>query len=249
MKRFRVILLLLVLAWALVSLRPVKGQSGFIISNADATNTLTFNNSVELGGILEQLAPRFVIQFANTKRVVTFAPIPIRLNDALAAIHPRFVIDFANANKFYTLMPLPDQLRTLTGLILPRTVIDHANADRFISLNFPAGIIQDTTPPQIINITTHPVGMNSTKISWTTNEYADSTVQCGTQPGVYTVNLSNSLFILQHTATLTDLTTEATYYCVCRSSDQSGNTSQSYEFHFKQNVQALIYLPLVLQSH
>ncbi len=248
MKR-RVILLLVILAWALGSLRPVKGQSGFIISNADATNTFAFNTSVELGVILDQVLPRFVIQFANTNRVFTVVPIPTSLNDALATIQPRFVIDFANGNKFYTLVPLPDQLSTLTGQILPRTVIDHANEDRFISLRFPTGIIRDTTPPQITNIKARPAGMSGTKITWVTNEIADSAVQCGTQPGVYTVILSNSLYILQHTITLTNLTTETTYYCVCKSSDQSGNASQSQEFNFKQNAQAFIYLPLVLQNH
>ena len=134
------------------------------------------------------------------------------------------------------------------ALKLLRFVFEFAKANRYITLSFPVDLINDTTPPQGSNITVRPAGETSTTITWTTDEYADSTVKCGTQPGNYTMTFSDPLYVKQHSITLTGLTPGTTYYCICRSTDQSGNTYQSQEFSFEQAEETFIYLPLVLRN-
>jgi len=239
--------LLFILITAAVTL-PASGQSGFIIENADATNTLSFTASTELDTLISQVAPRFVVEFAHANQYYALTAIPTALNDLLATLQPRFVIEFARANKYYALTPIPSQLDTLLGQIAPRFVLEFAKANRYITLSFPVALINDTTPPQGSNITVKPAGETSTTITWITDEYADSTVRCGTQSGNYTMTFSDPLYTKQHSITLTDLTPETTYYCVCSGTDLSGNAYQSQEFSFEQVEETFIYLPLVLRN-
>ena len=170
------------------------------------------------------------------------------LNTLVSNIEPRFVMEFANANKFYTLTPIPSQLDTLLGQVAPRFVLQYANTSREITLGFPVDLVDDTTPPQGSNIEAEPAGETSTTVSWTTDEYADSTVECGTQSGTYTMTFSDPLYARVHAVTLTGLTAGTTYYCQVTSTDLSGNPYQSQEFSFEQVEDVFIYLPLVLRS-
>ncbi len=247
----KIILALLPLLFVLVAVAktlPARGQSGFIIEDADATNTFSFTASTELDTLIGQIAPRFVVEFAHANQYYPLTAIPTVLNDLLATLQPRFVIQFARANKFYSLTPIPSQLDTLVGQIAPRFVLQFAKANRYVALSFPVTLINDTTSPQGNNITVKPAGETSTTITWTTDEYADSTVRCGTQSGNYTMTFFDPLYVKQHSITLTDLTPGMTYYCVCSSTDLSGNTYQSQEFSFEQAEESFIYLPLVLRN-
>ena len=180
---------------AIVETLPVSGQSGFIIENADATNTLSFTASTELDTLIDQIAPRFVVEFAHANQYYALTAIPTALNDLLSTLQPRFVIEFSRANKFYTLTPVPSQLDTLIGQIAPRFVFEFAKANRYMTLSFPVDLINDTTPPQGSNITVKPAGETSATITWTTDEYADSTVRCGTQSGNYTMTFTDPLYV------------------------------------------------------
>ncbi len=253
MKRLQITLLLLLVALAFGTIRPVEGRSGgFIIEYADATNTLSFTSSAELTTLISQVAPRFVMEFANTNCYYTLTPIPTALDDLLDTLQSRFVMEFANANKVYTLMPIPGQLNTFLGQIAPRFILQYANANRELELNFPVGLIDDSTPPQGSAIEVETAGESSTTISWTTDEFADSTVQYGTQSGAYTMISSDPLYVKQHNVTLTGLTSETTYYCKVSSTDLSGNTYQSQEFSFEQVDEYgsyWVYLPLILRDY
>jgi len=249
MKRLHIILPLLLAILAFGILQPVRGQgSGFIIENADATNTLSFTSSSELETLIDQVAPRFVMEFANANKVYTLTPIPSALNDLLDAMGPRFVMESANTNEVYDLTPIPTQLDTLLGQIAPRFVLQFANANRELALAFPVDLIDDITPPQGTSIEAEPTGDTSTTVSWTTDEYADSTVECGTQSGAYTMTFSEPLYVKVHAVTVTGLTPGTTYYCQVSSTDLSGNTYQSEEFTFVQKDERFIYLPLVLRQ-
>ena len=94
MKRISLPLLLLffMLAAAAAAALPARGQSGFIIENADATNTLSFTASTELDTLINQIAPRFVVEFAHANRHYTLTAIPATLNDLLVTLQPRFVM-------------------------------------------------------------------------------------------------------------------------------------------------------------
>ena len=239
---------LLFLIVAAAATLPASGQSGFIIENADATNAISFTSSAELDTLINQIAPRFVVEFANANQHYTLTAIPTALNDLLTTLQPRFVIEFARANKYYALTPIPSQLDTLLGQITPRFMLEFAKANRYITLSFPLDLINDTTPPQGSNITAKSAGETSATVTWVTDEYADSTVRCGTQPGNYTMTFSDPLYVKPHSITLTGLTAGTTYYCVCSSTDPSGNTYQSQQFSLKQVEEVFIYLPLVLRN-
>jgi hypothetical protein len=188
------------------------------------------------------------MEFANANRVYTLTPIPTALEDLLDAMAPRFVMEFANANKVYDLTPIPAELDTLLGQVAPRFVLEYANANREIGLVFPIDLIDDNTPPQGSTIEIETAGETSTIISWTTDEYADSTVECGTQSGTYTMTFSDPLYVKVHAVIVTGLTPGTTYYCQISSTDLSGNTYQSQEFSFEQAEETFVYLPLVLRN-
>jgi hypothetical protein len=249
MRRLQIILHLLLVILAFGILQPVRGQSGgFTIENADDTNTLSFISSSTLETLIDQVTPRFVMEFANANKVYTLTPIPTALEDLLDAMEPRFVMEFANANKVYDLTPIPAQFNTLLEQVAPRFVLEYANANRDLALAFPVDLINDTTPPQGTNIEAEPSGDTSTIVSWTTDEYADSTVECGTQSGTYTMTFSDPLYVKVHAVTVTGLTPGTTYYCQISSTDLSGNTYQSQEFSFEQAEETFVYLPLVLRN-
>jgi len=249
MKRITAALILLFVLVAGRTVFSVKAQSGqFIIENADEVNTLSFTASSALSDLIAQTAPRIVFQHAHSNRHITLASIPTALSDRLANIQPRLIIQHAHANRYLDLTPPTAQLDTLLSQLLPRIVFQHAHANRLIEMHYPVALIGDSTPPQGSNITVKPAGETSTTITWTTDEYADSTVRCGTQSGNYTMTFSDPLYVKQHPITLTDLTPGTTYYCVCSSTDLSGNTYQSQEFSFEQTEETFIYLPLVLRN-
>ena len=119
-----------------------------------------------------------------------------------------------------------------------------------LEVPLPAVISAQTSSnePRFMDYRIKPEGETSTTVSWTTDEYADSTVECGTQSGTYTLTFSDPLYARVHAVTLTGLTAGTTYYCQITSTDLSGNPYQSQEFSFEQVEELFIYLPLVLRS-
>ena len=250
MKKFQSVLFLLLTVLVLSSLRPVRGKtSSFIIENADATNTLAVTSSSELETLIDQVAPRFVIEFAKANQVYTLTSLPTALDDLLATLQPRFVMEFANANKVYDLTPMPNQLGSLLlDNLKPRFILQYANANRELSLSFPVDLIGDSEAPQTSEIELATTGAYTATVTWTTDEYADSIVECGTESGAYTMTFSDTRYVKVHAVTLTGLTPDTTYYYRISSTDLSGNTYQSEEFSFEQSEEKFIYLPLVLRS-
>jgi hypothetical protein len=200
-----------------------------------------------LSNLIAQTAPRIIFQHAYANRYLTLTAVPSALRSRIDNTNPRVVFQHAHANQHVTLTPAPTALRSLIGAIAPRIVFQHAQANRLLALGYPVTLIGDTTPPQVSRIAVAVLGDDSALIAWTTNEFADSTVQCGTSSGAYTMTFSDPLYVKQHAVTLTGLTVGTTYYCRCSSTDLSGNTRQSQEFSFEQTDRTFIYLPLVLR--
>ena len=190
-----------------------------------------------LSDLLAQTAPRIVFQHAHRNRHITLTAIPFALSDLLAGIQPRLIFQHAQANRYLALTSPPTQLNTLVAQLLPRIVFQHAHANRNIEIRYPVALIGDTTPPQVSQISVEMLGENNAIVTWTTDEYADSTVQCGIAPGAYTMTFFDPLYVKQHDVTLTGLTAGTTYYCRCSSTDLSGNTTHSQEFSFEQAAQ------------
>lgn len=169
------------------------------------------------------------------------------LMDSISSVGSRFVVHYANVMKYYSIAPIPGQLESLLGQIAPRFILQNANTNRELTLNYPVALIGDTTSPGVSAIEITPAGETSTTISWTTDEYADSTVECGTESGTYTMTFSDPLYVEQHAVTLTGLTAGTIYYCRVSGADLSGNTYQGEEFSFEQEETFFIYLPIVMR--
>ena len=99
-------------------------------------------------------------------------------------------------------------------------------------LTFPKGLINDTLSPLITNVTVTNITNNSAKITWTTDEIANSVVNYGLESEIYTEIESDPLFVINHTIALTPLSPGTNYYFVVNSTDRSGNSAESSEYSF-----------------
>lgn len=95
---------------------------------------------------------------------------------------------------------------------------------------------EDKTAPVISEITATEIGATSAKITWLTNEKADSKVWYGTTTPLVvaapTASASSSDLVLSHAVTLTGLTPSTTYYYVVSSTDGAGNNTKGDEKSF-----------------
>ncbi|NOQ32928.1 MAG: hypothetical protein GQ567_01820 [Methanosarcinales archaeon] len=96
----------------------------------------------------------------------------------------------------------------------------------------------DTTPPVISNVTASDITSSSAKITWDTDEPADSLVKYGTESGNYTNNVANLTSVISHVIDLAELVPSTKYYYVVNSTDPSGNSAQSLEYNFTTNEAA-----------
>lgn len=95
---------------------------------------------------------------------------------------------------------------------------------------------EDTTAPVISEVTATSTTVTSTKITWTTDEEADSKVYYDTSTPLVvstsTPAVSSSDLTTSHEINLTDLTTSTTYYYLVTSADAIGNNTTSSEQSF-----------------
>ena len=250
-----ILLGLLVLPFAL----PVRSQSGIIVNNADAVRETGASLDPNLGAVASTVRSRIVLQAANAGRHEAIGALPSALNSlfmqvgrrivlqaANAARHEvtrtppadlqarfnqvsrRIVVQSTNALRHASLAPPDGSLQALFAQVAERIILQSANAGRRETLIFPREIIGDTAPPQISNVVVTRVGA-SIHVTWTTNEFANTTVLYGTQSGSYPQSVTNPLFERQHEVNLTGLRGGTTYFLRVRSADLSGNTATGGE--------------------
>ena len=85
-------------AWPSVGPRASGEAAGFIISQADATNTLSITGSSELTTLIQNTLPRFVFQYANAKNIVPITSPPEAMLSLVQTVEERFVMQYANAS-------------------------------------------------------------------------------------------------------------------------------------------------------
>lgn len=244
-KRYSLLVLLLaVCVFVTVSSISAEINDGFIIQNADATNTLSTSSSSVLGSLIATALPRIVVQFANDNKAYDLVS-SSTLNGFIATVSSRIVVEYANANQLHDLVAAPAALQSLLGQVQPRFVIEYANANRDITLAHPTALINDNTAPQNSGIGADSVGEDRVYITWTTDEVADSTVQYGTQSGNYPETVTDSLYVTNHQLVLNGLVPGVTYFYKISSTDPSGNTTTSIEYSFEMQEEKLIYLPMI----
>ena len=126
--------------------------------------------------------------------------------------------------------------------VAPRIIVQFSNHLLQESLTYPIDFFNDGTPPNISDVAAQGMGI----ITWSTDEFATSTVIYGPNIVLDTVEITNPLYTKQHQVTLTGLTPGETYKYQVRSTDRSGNTSTSGEYSFTAKESQSIYLPYVV---
>lgn len=244
MKKFFLIISLIGIAALVIPKGFVRGQAkdDFVITNADATNTIGMTGSGELTSLIQLVSDRFVVQYANGMRFYNIVPAPVELVSLISSVAERFVIQYANANRFYNLVPAPTALVDIIDQVADRFIIQYANANKFYGFTYPVELINDTFPPQISGIQGSISSHTSIQLLWTTDEYTTSQVIYGTEPGVLNMSSSSDSLTKDHLLILTGLTPGMTCYYRILATDRSGNTAQSDEMSV---TIAPLYLPLI----
>ena len=163
------------------------------------------------------------------------------LSSRLEQVAARIRVQYANVLRRLNLIAPSQQFMNTLGSVHDRIRLSYANTSRRFTLSYPADLIDDNSKPIISNVAGSAAGL----ISWTTDEFATSTVRYGTSPGVYPSTVNSSLFAKQHQLQLTGIQTGVRYYYVVSSVDLSGNTATSGEYVLTQSYS--LFLPSVLR--
>jgi len=89
----------------------------------------------------------------------------------------------------------------------------------------------DTTPPAISNVAAVDITDTTARITWNTDEPADSLVEYGPTTS-YGSTEADGAFVTAHSVVLTGLSQGTTYHYRVTSADSSGNSSSSGDFTF-----------------
>ncbi|MBI2411354.1 MAG: cupredoxin domain-containing protein [Candidatus Kerfeldbacteria bacterium] len=98
----------------------------------------------------------------------------------------------------------------------------------------PAG---DTTAPTISSVSVGSINSGSATVTWTTNEAGKGQVEYGTSSGSYVAATPlESSATTSHTASLSGLAADTTYYYRVKTTDDAGNLARSSESSFSTAV-------------
>jgi len=188
----------------------------------------------------------FIITGADAQRDITINHSQT-LTDLVAQVEERFAVFNANTIHPMLLSAMPGSFDAALEQMPDRFLLEHANRNWNISLNYPIDLMDDSTAPQISGIESNTTGSGEVTIIWQTNEFADSEIMFGEQPGAYSQTASDLLYVKSHTVELTGLANNVSYYFKIYGKDQSGNTAESAEHTFTVEYQMSIYLPIILR--
>lgn len=240
------LLVLVVLINPLAKIRAEQPLDMFVITNADATNTMSFIGSSTLNNLIQNTGPRFVIQYANEKHVIPFLSPPGDLHTLLQSVEERFVIQYANGKSALPIIPPPANLVTLLQVAADRFVLQYANASNALILDYPVGLVGDSNPPIFSQINSQRLGGKLT-VTVNTNEYTLAQMDYGLTSGQYTNSVYDDSFDYEHVFTITGLQEDGTYYFQVTITDRSGNSTVSTEDSSSPSTSVYIYLPLLVK--
>jgi hypothetical protein len=226
-------------------------EQSFVIIGADEVVESAVSMDPGLPPLLDGVTPRVVAQYANhMQRMELPVTLPNSFQALLAQISERVVVVYAHDTLRETLGPLPAGLLARLDQVTERIVFEHANANLKYSLSYPRELIGDTTPPEISEIGHSTIQANGIMtITWTTDEFADSTVLYGTQSGTYSYTVSSPRYVKVHAVGLAGLTAGETYYYKLRSTDLSENTTTTPEYILVPSLPLYQhYLPLTTRN-
>lgn len=180
-----------------------------------------------------------IVNNADTVRLESF-----NISQSLLAlfdnVEPRISVHYANTLRHIGISELPISLVTLFEQAAERIIIQYANTNREVELSYPVAFFNDNSAPIISGVTTF-----GCKVTWNTDEYADSTVVYGTSPGSYPEAVTNPLYSKYHETTLLGIIPGTTYYLQISSMDRSGNTTTTSEYSCSALVS--VFLPAIVR--
>jgi hypothetical protein len=129
---------------------------------------------------------------------------------------------------------VPAALANISQTVVPsRLIFVSVNTNHCETLIYPKEFMADTIPPEITDISVISLANNSAKVTWKTDEFADSVLKYGINSTAYTELSIDVLFVKDHEITLTELSQDKMYYFVVNSTDKSVNSAESSEYSFK----------------
>lgn len=243
-------LLMMVVVVALIVANPVRGQGGISVTGADSMLQYAVNRPISLEATTNNISDRYVLYYADKLRFIDpLNALPTDWNIILEQTPVHVTMFYADKIRYVNLNAVSASLLTLFSSVPKHIVLYYADKMRNVDMqsNYPALVINDTTPPQISAVKDNAINNDTVVITWVTDDFADSTIVYGMQSGVYTQSTNSPLFVKQHTITLTQIIADIDYYYKVRSTNQSGNMSESPEYLFVVQSQKYIYLPIVLK--
>jgi hypothetical protein len=207
--------------------------SQIVIEDADTIWNVTSDYPPKLINTTENVTPRVIIEYANTIYHNVLA-ILTELSNVTNIVTARITAEHANTIYCADLNKVPAALANLSQTVVSsRLVFESANTNHCEKLIYPKEFMADTIPPVITDISVINLANNSAKVTWKTDEFADSVLKYGMNSTAYTELSIAVLFAKGHEITLTGLSPDTTYYFVVNSTDQSGNSAESSEYRFK----------------
>lgn len=219
-------------------LRPVQGQSDFVLERADGRRDIGMSMSSTLTGNLASVAERIVLVYTNGRRDIAMLPLPAAMRSVVNQVAERIVLVYANGRRDIAMTPPPETFTNYLKRLLPRFVIQYANGRRDLVMTYPRELLNDTTRPQVLDIEVLTDG--GLRVRWTTNEFTRGKLQYGTTSGSYTGTIEEQYYEKQHELVLPSVSPGAVLYFRLIVTDQSGNETVTPE----QVVQGLSYLYL-----
>jgi hypothetical protein len=224
-----------VLILALILCIPITATtaSQILIEDADTIWNVTSEYSPKLINTTDNVTPRVTIEYANTIYHNVLAVLT-GLTNVTNIVTARITAEYANTVYCADLNKVPVALANLSQTVVSsRLIFVSANTNHCEELIYPKEFMADTIPPVITDISVISLVNNSAKVTWKTDEFADSVLKYGMNSTAYTELSIDVLFVKDHEITLTGLSPDRTYYFVVNSTDQSGNTAESSEYRFK----------------
>ncbi|MEA2051819.1 MAG: fibronectin type III domain-containing protein [Euryarchaeota archaeon] len=207
--------------------------SQIVIEDADTIWNVTSDYPPKLINTTDNVTPRVTVDHANTIYHNVLA-ILTGLTNVTNIVTARITAEYANTVYCADLDKLPAALANLSHTVVPsRLIFVSANTNHCEELIYPKEFMSDTIPPIITDISIINLVNNSAKVTWITDEFADSVLKYGMNSTAYTETCKDELFVKEHEITLTGLSLDTTYYFVVNSTDQSGNSAESSEYSFK----------------
>ena len=223
----------LILALVLCIPLTTASASQIVIEDADIIWNITSDYPPKLINTTDNVTPRVTVEHANTIYHNVLA-ILTGLTNVTNFVAARISAEYANTVYCADLNKVPVALANLSQTVVPsRLIFVSANTNHCEKLIYPKAFMDDTIPPVITDISVINLVNNSAKVTWITDEFADSMLKYGVNSTAYTETCIDELFVKEHGITLTELSPDTTYYFVLNSTDQSGNTAESSEYRFK----------------